>query len=762
MPSLDVFEVQHVLAQPLHLGDHLPGMSGMHPVVAGRGGEQGAGIGHIGLQVVVGREGLDELPLFGQVGIAILGHPAGSRQQLVEPPHVEQRDLADNRAEEIGPAGQHVAHEQAAIAPPHGSQVTGRRDLAGDQVFRDRDEIFVRLVAILLEGGLMPAGAKFPSTPNVRHHVHSPRFQPGRPDAGLVRGGHGDFETAIAVEQGGVGSRQAELLAGDLEVRDTGAIGRDRFVLADHEALRLEEMRVLFEPLGGTLPDGPQREAGGSEVIGDGQEVVVRLIRVDRRDRRRTQLGPTRKFLAGPLASRASQLIDAVPDIVEFIQQQVVLSGGEPGERLAIGRGEQHVELAVPGEELFEIDRQQGTGGMFLSPHFPRRPQFQEQQVAIGNRVGVGGLVDLDQLAPPPEVEFTGPEGDRAGDPVVLVPRFMRTGARDSDIARLTLEDQGGLGDGGATTPFPHCSRVARIGEAAGAEIGPDKHAVAIAPRDAGLGFGQLEAIGDELLGLGIELADDGGIGPTPRERQQDTVVAGLEEIGSLPDPVFLLFAPQFVEVEHRLPLGFGLAVLGEGGPPPEPAGVLGIAPEVVIERPGFGDEGDASGAVEDLENPLIQLGEQRVRGQFRRAGGVAFLDPVQGFLSQHLFEPLMLIDRLVGPSDGCDSHDTQSPQNQPAVHFSLHQRKPLTRRHAPLPRRSARPLRPQRSVPQLARQDRADLCPPPDSQFRSKQLFPRGRRAVPGPFGQAEDDGRGRRRLTPNGVSRASPASFD
>ena len=43
--------------------------------------------------------------------------PASS---LLIPLHVQQRHLADDGAEQIGPAGQHVAHEQAAVAAAHG------------------------------------------------------------------------------------------------------------------------------------------------------------------------------------------------------------------------------------------------------------------------------------------------------------------------------------------------------------------------------------------------------------------------------------------------------------------------------------------------------------------------------------------------------------------------------------------------------------------------------------------------------------------
>jgi len=47
----------------------------------------------------------------GGVGVAVLGHPRGAREQLVEAAHVEQGHRAHHRAEELGPAHEHVAHE---------------------------------------------------------------------------------------------------------------------------------------------------------------------------------------------------------------------------------------------------------------------------------------------------------------------------------------------------------------------------------------------------------------------------------------------------------------------------------------------------------------------------------------------------------------------------------------------------------------------------------------------------------------------------
>jgi hypothetical protein len=61
------------------------------------------------------------------VRVAVLGHPRGAGQQLVVALHVQQRHLADHRAEQIGVLHQHVAGQQAAVAAALDAQVRAAR-----------------------------------------------------------------------------------------------------------------------------------------------------------------------------------------------------------------------------------------------------------------------------------------------------------------------------------------------------------------------------------------------------------------------------------------------------------------------------------------------------------------------------------------------------------------------------------------------------------------------------------------------------------
>ena len=110
------------------------------------------------------------LPHARLIGVAVLLHPRGARQQLVVAAHVEQRHLADDGAEELGGAREHVAREQPSVGAALAAQLGRRRDAARDQVFGDRLEIFERLVALLLECGLVPARAVLAAAADVGLH----------------------------------------------------------------------------------------------------------------------------------------------------------------------------------------------------------------------------------------------------------------------------------------------------------------------------------------------------------------------------------------------------------------------------------------------------------------------------------------------------------------------------------------------------------------------------------------------------------------
>src|SRR5690606_40001023 len=84
------------------------------------------------------------------------------------------------------------------------AQLRGRGDPAIDQVLRDRREVLVGPVAVLLERGLVPARAVLASAANVGHRVHAALLQPALADAARIARRERDLEAAVAVQQGGI------------------------------------------------------------------------------------------------------------------------------------------------------------------------------------------------------------------------------------------------------------------------------------------------------------------------------------------------------------------------------------------------------------------------------------------------------------------------------------------------------------------------------------------------------------------------------
>src|SRR5262249_681860 len=152
-------------------------------------------------------------------------------------------------------------------------------------------------------------------------------------------------------------------------------------------------------------------------------------------------------------------------------------------------------------------------------------------------------------------------------------------GRADGDIRLLPLQHALRFAKRRTALPFLHYSRIAGVGERAGAEVSANEHTVLVAPGHLALGLRQRETILHERLGLGVEFANDRGIRAAARERHERPVIARFQPRRAVPDPVLLLGLRECVEIEYRLPFRLGLAVFVERGAPPEAALVLLVAP---------------------------------------------------------------------------------------------------------------------------------------------------------------------------------------
>src|SRR5690606_31356026 len=121
-------------------------------------------------------------------------------EKIVVEAHVEERHLNDDRIEKVRPLRERNADEQPAIAATHDAEVLRARDTAADEVPRNRDDVVIDELAILLEAGPVPSRPELAAAADVRDHVDAAALQPGSAGHGRVPRRHRDLEPAVRVQ----------------------------------------------------------------------------------------------------------------------------------------------------------------------------------------------------------------------------------------------------------------------------------------------------------------------------------------------------------------------------------------------------------------------------------------------------------------------------------------------------------------------------------------------------------------------------------
>ena len=217
----------------------------------------------------------------------------------------------------------------------------------------------------------------------------------------------------------------------------------------------------------------------------------------------------------------------------------------------------------------------------------------------------------------------------------------------DVHVSGLAFVHYLGIGDRSAALPFLDDARIARARQRAVAEVGEDVHGVPVDPLQRALGFVAEETAVDPALGVQIELTGHIGVRTAARQRDQAAAVIGAQAVGAVPDPVLALGLVQRVEVDQDLPLRPGLAVLLQRRAPPQPAGVLLVAPEVVVPLALLVDAGDLVIGIVDGEQVGLELLELRRARLFGLVLRVLLPDPLQRLGILHAFQPLVGIGHL-------------------------------------------------------------------------------------------------------------------
>ena len=207
-------------------------------------------------------------------------------------------------------------------------------------------------------------------------------------------------------------------------------------------------------------------------------------------------------------------------------------------------------------------------------------------------------------------------------------------------IRILHLEDGPGRSQRRAALPHLDDAGVPRGRHGAGPEVRAHEDRIRVDPGDLTLGFCELEAVLHEGLGFHIEFPHHAGIGSAPRQRNQTAAMVGLEELGAMEHPAFLLGLSEGIDIQHHIPLGIGLPVFIQRRAPPNAARILGVLPEVVEPGAPAVHVGDLGVGIHDPADLGFQFLEALRAHQFLFRCGIAGLHPGHGLFARDILQP--------------------------------------------------------------------------------------------------------------------------
>ena len=627
----------------LHACHHLAGMARMHAVIAGRCSEQHRWIAHVLAHVLVRRISLQEVPVV-CVGIAVFSHPRRTGQQLVIALHVQQRHLADHSTEQLRIHHGHVAHQQATIAAALDAQVLGRGDIARNQVFGHRREVFIGFVAVGFQCRLMPTRSIFAAATDVGDHIHPALAKPGPTHAcGIIRRQR-HFEAAIPIQQRRIFSVAHPIFLRHHEIGHAGAVFTGSELLADFMLAGIEEARQLLQFFR-RFADRSQQQRGRGQIVGDGHEIVVGFIGIHGADADRAESRRSGQRRAGPAVLSGRQHIQAVFDVFQHVEDDVVLGHRTAGQRGVLRRLEQYIEISGARQKRIETDRQQATGLVVPSADCPRLAQLHAQPFTERAFLGAVRQIELEQCAVlAAQVQLVGVEGQAAVNEVTLEARRVVPVGADRNVGFLAFIHGPGRGHRRAALPFLGDARIAGAGHGSGSEVGTDIDSIGVDPADLTLGLGPRETAGDEGLVGDVELAGHIGIGTATRQRNQAAVVSRAQTIGAAPDPIDAFGLAQRIDIEQHFPAWRFLAVLGQSRAAPDALWIVFVAPEVVVETTHLADVGNTGVGIKNFQQAAAQGGETRIAGQLPFGDGIAGTHPIQGLGVFYSLQPKIWI----------------------------------------------------------------------------------------------------------------------
>src|SRR5213594_4433002 len=100
--------------------------------------------------------------------------------------HVEQRILNQDGVVELRMLRERDAHQQTAVAAAADPQMLRARDAVSDQLLRDRGEVVVDALPVLLKSRPVPLRSELAAAANIAEDVDPAALEPGCPGVAVV------------------------------------------------------------------------------------------------------------------------------------------------------------------------------------------------------------------------------------------------------------------------------------------------------------------------------------------------------------------------------------------------------------------------------------------------------------------------------------------------------------------------------------------------------------------------------------------------
>ena len=216
-------EPVRILALRLHQRRHLARVHRVDATIALGRREQHRRVAHSGAHVVIRRVAAEPSDLIRALGRAVFGDPEPRDAEILVAQHVQQRNGARDRGEEVGPLRERHTDEQSAVRPAGDRESLRPRPAALDERLGGRVEIVEDVLLVPEHPGAVPSLAVLATAAQIRQRVEAACLDPRRRSRGVQRCARHVEATVAGQERGHVAGRH-DVAPAYQEHRDRGAV----------------------------------------------------------------------------------------------------------------------------------------------------------------------------------------------------------------------------------------------------------------------------------------------------------------------------------------------------------------------------------------------------------------------------------------------------------------------------------------------------------------------------------------------------------